>query len=228
MIKNFELTIYKKHDIFKNEEFSREFSGASYYFLYYLKKTKIPKCSYIKISVNNDSIPLDFKFTIMSGVLYLSGNHDFDKYINLSRSKKIEYQIDLLLDIFRIIFLRFNLDKFELESLKNVLHREKNLMKIEWKIKDIKDKSKMHLLIIIDIDSFTFYLKICTGDADSVIEIYKSIPLYLAIEFFTTFRIDGNNLKIGSREAAIFEIDILAKKSMIINNNDAVRSLKFS
>lgn len=96
-----------------------------------------------------------------------------------------------------------------LDEINDELAVNGSQMKYEYLKKRIEKGKEFKLQIYMDIDSFTFIGEIIHNGEKKEVQIFKSIPTYFAIDYlFKGYRFFDNKVRIGSKEKAVFELDM--------------------
>lgn len=209
MIKNLEISIYKPNEIYEPVDFNPEFASVAYYYFLKIKKIKIANCSYIKILITNDKKKRKWHYKIFDGILFIDGSRDFSSYQLFSKREKSVFQYRLVYSILKEVFINYQLEVKILDEINDELAVNGSQMKYEYLKKRIEKGKEFKLQIYMDIDSFTFIGEIIHNGEKKEVQIFKSIPTYFAIDYlFKGYRFFDNKVRIGSKEKAVFELDM--------------------
>ena len=221
MLRNIEFTVFEPNLLDKAVNFNFEFSSLSYYYLLNLRKVKLPTCSYIKIGLVHEAKIAPITYERVNGILFISGILDFTHYLQLPRKEKLKFQYEMIHDILKNAFIEYKVDYQILDDINNVLANNDWEMRYEWIRKKINKTYLFKLVMLLDLDALTFVAEVTEGDKKNELFIFKSIPGFFVIEYlFKAFKIVDNKVRIGSKEKAVFEIDILNKNVTIIDKEN--------
>ena len=228
-MKNVEFVVLKSGSFDEAEKFNLEFSSVSYYYLLKLRKIKIASCSYIKIRINNELRETPVRFTNANGILFIRSSFDFSHYKQLPRKEKLKFQYEMMYEILKHAFIKYDMDWKILDDINNELATNNWEMWVEWVKKKVNKQNLFTLLIYLDIDFMTFVAEISEGGKKDELQIFKSITGFFVIEYlFKAYKIIDNKIRIGSKEKAIFEIDINDKTVKIIDpENEGISMFEF-
>jgi hypothetical protein len=219
MLKNLEFSISKQNDIFQTENFSGEFGAISYYFLNKIKKIKIASCSYIKIWLTNEKSKREIIYKPADRILFVSTSFDFTSYPLLSENEKLHFQYKIMHYILQCTFIKYEIDWAILNDINKELEDNNWQMKLIWISKKITKDYRFKIIIYLNIDSFSFTCEVLKDKNKTEFQIFKSLPNYFVLEFlFKKFQINGNELKLGNREKAIFKINLETSEVIIIED----------
>ena len=223
MIENLELTILNEENIFHPESFNLEFHSIAYYFLLKLKKIKIPNATYIKINIINRKKNSEIKFDISNGVLYISLDIPFSEYLLLLKDEKIRFQCEMMYDILKSTFIKYDLNWNILEAIIEELQANNWKLQIELLKKKVSKKYLYTFKLLLDIDSFTYICIIEEGKDKKEIILFKSIALYFSMLMFRKIKIINNKeILIGNDQTPFFKIDIETKSFSIIEEKKSL------
>lgn len=230
MIKNLEIVILKRNKIYEAESFNSEFSAVAYYYLLKIKKISIPQCSYIKVWIKNDKIKSEKVFELLDGILFIQLSIDFTQYLNLSYEHKCKFQYELLSSILTETFSIYKIEALILNSINEELAVNNWQMKYEFLRKKILKGLEFRLVIYMDIDAFTFVGEVLQNGDKEEIFIFKSISTFFAVEYlFKGYRFFDKKVRIGSKEKAVFELDLNTHSVKIVDeNNKMLKKLSYN
>lgn len=223
MIKNLEVSIYKRHEIYEPENFNSEFASISYYFFLKMKEVLIEKCSYIKILITNEKEKNKWNFKILDKILFIDGTIDFSPYLILEKEQKLKFQYEMMHSILKEAFIHYKVDWKILDGINNVLADSNWQMKYEFLKKKIEKGKEFRLVIYMDIDAFTFTGVIIENGKKKEVQIFKSIPSYFAVDYlFKGYQFIENKVRIGSKEKAVFELDLNTESVEVVDKDNAM------
>lgn len=223
MLKNLELTIFNKENIFHAEPFSLEFHSVGYYCFLKLTKIKIPHATYIKIGIFNSSQKREISFDISNGVLYISLDLNFSNYLKLSTTKKIRFQCEMMYDILESTFIKYDINRNVLDAMTEELQANKWELQIVLLKKKVLKKYFYTFKLLLEIDSFTYICIIEEGKSKKEIILFKSVALYFSMLLFKKIKIINNKeILIGNDQTPFFKIDIATKSFCIIEENKSM------
>ena len=168
-------------------------------------------------------------YTPANGILFIEGSLDFTHYLQLPKKEKLKFQYVMMYEILKNAFIEYKVDWKILDDINNELASNNWEMKYEWTSKKINKNRLFKLLIYMDIDALTFVAEITEGNKKEELLIFKSIPGFFVIEFlFKAFKLVDNKVIIGSKEKAVFEIDIVNKTVAIVDKeNEYIGKLEY-
>jgi|SRR6185312_6881300 len=229
MLRNIEFTVLKAKEIDKVENFNLEFSSISYYYFLKLRKTQIASCPYIKIRITNEKSEAPIIYQATEGILFIVSSFDFTHYLELSHLKKLKFQYEMMYSILKEAFIHYEVNWRILDEINNELADNNWQMKYKFLKKKIEKAKEFNLIIYMDIDAFTFVGDIIENGKKREIEIFKSIPTYFAVDYlFKRYRFFDNKVRIGSKEKAVFELDLDTRIVKVVDtDNKMLNKLRF-
>lgn len=188
-----------------------------------LRKIQIASCSYIKIRIVNEQKESPVLYYAAEGILFIVSSFDFAHYLQLSHLQKLKFQYEMMYSILKDAFINYKVDWKILDETNDELADNDWQMKYEFIKKKIEKGKEFKLIIYMNIDAFTFIGEIIENEKEMEVQIFKSIPTFFAVDFlFKGYRFFDNKVRIGSKEKAVFELNMDTESVMIVDSDNAM------